>query len=434
MNKQNTFSQCKSSYIMWFIVSLLMTSGFKQVQAQTFELQGREYRQLDGVWYNFANGRQGDRIVPQRLIIRLHDRSDVRIFDLEQAGFSQVNVVSGELFGGYYVVEVTSPHDPFVIALKFSKNPLFDYVEFDALGEYYGTPNDPLYSNQWHLPKIQMPQAWDINTGCNSIILAVIDSGTDYGHEDLDGNIWVNPAEDFNGNGRADFYPYYVGGDLDWSDNDNNGKVDDLVGWDFQDNDNDPSDTYYHGTMVAGVALAQTNNYENGTYLGVAGAAGGWAASQGVLFMSLRVENGQPLLSQATEAITYAAGNGARVINMSFGFGVPYAPMEAALNNAADNYNCVLVAAAGNYEDIQQSQAISYPAAYDKVIAVGATTENDVRKELYDGSDEPNTHTWGSCYSYLDMLLDVMAPGVHIQTTDIAGDSRESSGELLFIF
>ena len=282
MNKQNTFNQCKPSHIMWLIVSLLMASGFNQVQAQTFELQGREYRQLDGVWYNFANGRQGDRIVPQRLIIRLHDRSDVRIFDLEQAGFSQVNVVSGELFGGYYVVEVTSPHDPFVIALKFSKNPLFDYVEFDALGEYYGTPNDPLYSNQWYLPKISVLQAWDINTGCNSIILAVIDSGTDYGHEDLDGNIWVNPAEDFNGNGTADFYPYYVGGDLDWSDNDNNSKVDDLVGWDFQDGDNDPSGTYYHGTAVAGVALAQTNNYEYGSYLGVAGVAGGWAASQGV--------------------------------------------------------------------------------------------------------------------------------------------------------
>ena len=84
MNKQNTFNQCKPSHIMWLIVSLLMASGFNQVQAQTFELQGREYRQLDGVWYNFANGIQGDRIVPERLIVRLRDLSDVKAFDIVQ--------------------------------------------------------------------------------------------------------------------------------------------------------------------------------------------------------------------------------------------------------------------------------------------------------------------------------------------------------------
>lgn len=108
--------------------------------------------------------------------------------------------------------------------------------------------------------------------------------------------------------------------------------------------------------------------------------------------------------------------------------------MEAALNNAADNYNCVLVAAAGNYEDIQQSQAISYPAAYDKVIAVGATTENDVRKELYDGSDEPNTHTWGSCYSYLEYVIGCNGTGSSYSDDGHCRVSRESSGELLFIF
>ncbi|MCH8010850.1 MAG: S8 family serine peptidase [Candidatus Marinimicrobia bacterium] len=150
--------------------------------------------------------------------------------------------------------------------------------------------------------------------------------------------------------------------------------------------------------------------------------------------MSLRVENYQPLLSQATEAITYAAENGARVINMSFGFGVPYAPMEAAINNAADNYNCVLVAAAGNYgTDVDhnpEKKNVRYPAAYDKVIAVGATTEGDIRKELSDGTDEGN---WGSCYAYSyggedPRPLDVMAPGIHIQTTDITGSAGRDPG------
>ncbi|MCH8010857.1 MAG: hypothetical protein IIA61_02745 [Candidatus Marinimicrobia bacterium] len=82
MNKQNTFNQCKPSHIMWLIVSLLMASGFNQVQAQTFELQGREYKQMYGVWYNVVSGRQGDQIVPQRLIVRLRDRRNVRRFDL----------------------------------------------------------------------------------------------------------------------------------------------------------------------------------------------------------------------------------------------------------------------------------------------------------------------------------------------------------------
>ncbi|MCH8010855.1 MAG: hypothetical protein IIA61_02735 [Candidatus Marinimicrobia bacterium] len=84
MNRQNLLRGSKNSYIVWLITFLFVTIGPEQGYSQTFELQGREYRQLDGVWYNFANGRQGDQIVPQRLIVRLRDRSYLKAFGIEQ--------------------------------------------------------------------------------------------------------------------------------------------------------------------------------------------------------------------------------------------------------------------------------------------------------------------------------------------------------------
>ncbi|MCH7612697.1 MAG: S8 family serine peptidase [Candidatus Marinimicrobia bacterium] len=324
MNSKRT-SVHNKSLLYFCIAMILFLVSNESVQAQSFSLGVREYIQVDGQWYINEDGIIGDQVIPERIVIQLQPEMDIIQFDSSSLNLLGLQVITGLIAENFHVLKVPSNLDPFISATALSNLTEVINIEFDALGEWTESPDDPYWSDQWNLnvSKLNMPAAWDISTGSSSVILAIIDTGVEYEHEDLNGNIWVNPFEDFNGNGRADFYPYYVGGDLDWSDNDNNGKVDDLVGWDFQDNDNDPSDTYYHGTMVAGVALAQTNNYENGTYLGVAGAAGGWAASQGVLFMSLRVENGQPLLSQATEAITYAAGNGARVINMSFGFGVP---------------------------------------------------------------------------------------------------------------
>ena len=81
------------------------------------------------------------------------------MFNFTQLGLSRVSVISEELFGGYYVVEVAEPLEPFAVASTISGNPIFDYIEFDAIGEFNIPPNDPLYTSQWNLPQISMPFA-----------------------------------------------------------------------------------------------------------------------------------------------------------------------------------------------------------------------------------------------------------------------------------
>jgi subtilisin family serine protease len=99
------------------------------------------------------------------------------------------------------------------------------------------TPNDPYFSGQWALPATGMPPAWDIQRGKAEIVVAVIDTGVDYNHPDIAANIWTNSGE--------------IAGD--GIDNDGNGYVDDIRGWNFVDNNNDPMDSYGHGTHVAGI-------------------------------------------------------------------------------------------------------------------------------------------------------------------------------------
>lgn len=405
---------------------ILVLGGLQNAGAQTFQLQGREYRPIEGKWYTFSNGQKGDEIVPDRLIVRLKDRSDLRGFNFARVGIENVDVISDELFGGYYVLKVGAPQDPFAIVTALSRNPLVDYVEFDAIGEFHATPSDPLYPNQWNLPKISMASAWDITTGSNSALLAIIDTGTDYNHEDLDGNIWVNPSEDRNGNGRPDFTPVALGGDLDGIDNDSNGYVDDLVGWDFYSGDNNPwpdSDPGVdaHGTAVAGIAAAQTHNYESGSYRGVAGVAGGWGSTSGVKLMILRYyyySNG-PYASTTAQSVRYAARNGARVINISSGWATDFSYLKSAIDSAANVYGCVLVASAGNIGGNGSSdKSIRYPARYSTTIAVGATVQDDSRWV-----------TSGNNGSATGPELDVMAPGGAsiIWTTDITGSAGYNS-------
>ena len=156
---------------------------------------------------------------------------------------------------------------------------------------YTTTPNDPDYSQLWGLSAIGAPTAWDLTQGSNSVVVAVVDSGVDYTHTDLDGNIWTNPAEISNG-----------------LDDDGNGLVDDRNGWDFYNGDAAPLDDFGHGTHVAGTIGAEGNNGE-----GITGV--NWR----VKVMPLRV--GDASLSGAAiyQAFRYACAKGARVVNGSFG-------------------------------------------------------------------------------------------------------------------
>ncbi|MCX5638998.1 MAG: S8 family serine peptidase, partial [Planctomycetota bacterium] len=179
------------------------------------------------------------------------------------------------------------------------------YAEPNYKYKFLVVPNDPNFRRQWALNNtgqtggtrdadIDAPEAWDIQTGSSDIIVAVIDSGVDYRHPDLAGNMWTNTGE--------------VGG-ISGYDDDDNGYVDDVYGYDFLNDDNDPADDLFHGTHCAGVIGADTDNAK-----GVAGVC--WDVS----IMALKVGDSNGVdLDAAIEAIGYAAAMGARVINASWG-------------------------------------------------------------------------------------------------------------------
>jgi subtilisin family serine protease len=241
-------------------------------------------------------------------------------------------------------------------------------------------PDDPHYTEQWGLPRIRAPEAWNLTTG-DDLTIAVIDTGVDLDHPDLVGKLWIN----------ADEIP---DNDLD---DDGNGYVDDSHGWDFVNADAKPQDDHWHGTHVAGIAAADTDNGQ-----GVAGV------SWGARIMPLKVldASGEGSYADVAGAITYAADNGARILNLSLG-GEDYSAALAEAVGYARERDCLLAAAAGN-----ENGAVLYPAANDGVLAVVATTRWDNR--WYGSNHGPE--------------VDVAAPGTDIYSTTLNNAYSSASG------
>ncbi len=270
---------------------------------------------------------------------------------------------------------------------------------------------DSLESQQWGLEKIRAREGWSIERGSREVIVAVVDLGVDYLHPDLAENIWINAAEDVNGNGIFDAMPEDEGGDLNGVDDDGNGFIDDVVGWDFTDSpelpgdgdytgrDNDPMDQSgsSHGTHVAGIACGVADNG-----IGIAGVA------PGCRIMALRAgASGYLQEDDVSSAIVYAAQNGAAVINMSWG-DVVVSPVIQDVLEYAHASGCVLVASAGN----SATDAIHYPSGYDQTLSVGNSDSND--------------HLAGN--SNYGATIDVVAPGCQIMSTIRDSSYRKLSG------
>ncbi|RJQ57202.1 MAG: DUF4214 domain-containing protein [Desulfobacteraceae bacterium] len=275
-------------------------------------------------------------------------------------------------------------------------------------------PNDPLFPNQWAFNMsgrkgsfshsgIDITGAWDLERGDPGVVIAIVDTGIYYLHEDLAGNIWRNPGE-IPGNGIDD---------------DRNGYTDDIIGWDFVDADsgdkgedfsipdNDPLDRQGHGTMVAAVAAASGNNS-----VGIAGVV--WDCRVMPVRAGYKLESGAGVLrsSDAAEGIAYAAANGAQVINLSWGSEVKSLTVERAIG-FAESCGALVCAAAGN----KNSDRLLFPAALaaDAIISVGAS-------DMYDGR---------ASFSNYGADVDLFAPGVDIYTAYLDNGYCLASGTSL---
>lgn len=295
--------------------------------------------------------------------------------------------------------------------IQYMSDPNVEYAEPNYILRTLLTPNDTyFYPNQWALHNtgsyaggtddadIDAPEAWDISTGSSNIVIAITDTGIDYNHADLVGNIWINTGET---------------NCVDGIDNDGNGYADDCIGWDFatcawfkedgtcetpKTEDNDPMDEMGHGTHVAGITGAVGNNGE-----GVSGVM--W----NVKLMALKAfnEQGYGTTSDAIKAVEYAVANEAKIINASWG-GYGYSSSLYNAINSANNAEILFIAAAGNGGDDSvgddNDYMPMYPASYDlpNIISAAATDQKDER---------------ASFSNFGLNSVDVGAPGVYIFNT-----------------
>jgi len=284
------------------------------------------------------------------------------------------NNYSHKILKNVYKFSYPEDSDVSSIIEYYKKDKNVVYVEPNYIFHLLNIPNDNYLSQQWALNQtndcdIDAPEAWDIETGDSNIVIAIVDTGVDYNHPDLAANIWDNIAESLNG-----------------IDDDSNGYIDDIRGWDFYNKDNNPIDDYGHGTHCSGIASAVTNNS-----VGIAGIC--WNCT--IMPIKIGGSYGIPL-DAAADGIIYAADNGADVISMSWGGYFTSTLISDAIDYAYEK-GAALVAAAGN----SNTDMKLYPAAYDNVIAVAATNSTDEK------ADFSNYGNW----------IDLAAPGVDIYST-----------------
>ena len=332
---------------------------------------------------------------PQARLSALSEYQDRHTLSSIQA-FSTIGVEHLKLPEGLDVVSAVK---------MMQSDPNVEYVEPNYIYKITANPNDPYFGLLWGLNNtgqnvngtvgkagadIDAVQAWDKTTGTPNVIVAVIDSGVLTSHPDLAANIWVNPGE-IPGNGIDD---------------DLNGFIDDVNGWDFVFNDSTPDDENGHGTHVAGTIAAVGNNK-----IGVTGVS--WNAK--IMVLRAFDKDGFGTVAAEINSIMYASSKGAHVINCSWG-GPGF---SQSLKDAIDASPAVVVCASGNGGNDSigdnNDSIPHYPSGYSSanIIAVAATDQGD--ELAYFSNYGPTT-------------VDVAAPGVNILSTWNDGDYQYLQG------
>jgi subtilisin family serine protease len=350
---------------------------------------------------------------------RLQPDSTLRKLEVKKQ-FSVLSQLRGR---EYLLLKINDPDGvgEGAIAETLRQNPGVEAVSLNYIRRLFAEPNDPLFPRQWGLyntgqtalyssgtpgADINAIQAWDIVTGSPDVVIAVIDTGVDYLHEDLRDNMWRNPGE-IPGNGIDD---------------DGNNYVDDYYGYDFAadlsgNNDSDPMGLNNHGTHVAGIIAAKGNNG-----IGTAGVC--WDAKI-MAVKAFRPSTPDPYIytGDALEAFEYVITMKTQynvnvvVINCSYG-GSGFSQLEADAIVEAGQAGIVVVAASGNggADDIGDDNDVTptYPASYDapNMISVAATDNNDQLAEFSNFGTES---------------VDIAAPGMEIKSTTITGQGDGSA-------
>ncbi len=263
------------------------------------------------------------------------------------------------------------------IVEEYKKNPYIEYAHLNYFAVLHQTPNDTHFGSQWGLQKIEALNAWGINKGSEEVLIAVVDTGIDYNHEDLAANMW-------NGSGCVDYLGNPLGGCVH--------------GYDFHDGDNNPLDGHGHGTHVAGIIGAVTNNAT-----GIAGVTWNSRLMAVKIFSNDGIDTTGDILTGAN-AIYFAVRNGAKIISNSWGYDLP-GEIPGAIKDAIDYANtqgALVIFAAGN----DGSEETYQPGAYSGTLAVAATDQNDARS-IWPSGKSSNYGTW----------VDVSAPGTSILST-----------------
>ncbi|PTM58824.1 S8 family peptidase [Desmospora activa] len=317
--------------------------------------------------------------IEKRLIVKYKTKTseNVRQSLVRKRG-DQIILESHQL--DFLVVEIPEGESSSLAVEQYRKHPDVEYVELDRPGNVdivtndlstpqwnrqkvkAFLPNDPLFSTyQWGLQKIKAPEAWDLTMGSSDVTIAVVDSGVQDDHPDLEGRV--------------------------------------IKGYDFVENDWDPQDEYGHGTHIAGIAAATTNNG-----IGIAGIA---PHSKILSVRIFKNETDSGYTSYFAQGIIHAADQGADVITCSFGINEHSPTLEAAVLYAWEK-GAVVIGSAGN----NPTSKPRYPAAYKPAISVANTDSNDEKAE------SSNFGEW----------VDIAAPGTDIISTIIGSQYYEVSG------
>jgi subtilisin family serine protease len=337
-------------------------------------------------YYRFEVNEQSDVTV---LLSSLSANADVRLYNAQgrqvavsdQAGPSNEALNVRLASGIYYVLVTPASGANTTYTLTFDATIVPPPAQPLADVPYYGGAND------WNVNIVNAPESWQAGYTGRGVIVAVIDTGVDFSHPDLAGQQWVNMGE-IAGNGVDD---------------DGNGYIDDVSGWDFYYGDNTPIDANGHGTHVAGTIAAHRNGY----------GSTGIAYDARIMAIQALNDSGSGSSRKVADGIRYAVDNGAHIINLSIG-GVMNSSIEAALRYAFE-HNVLVIASAGNDSASEPGYPGAYSAMFANVLAVGA---HDINNNLASFSNRMGTGG----------AVQVDAPGVRIYSTHLNGGYAVKNG------